>query len=94
MLNPIHQNIQNARLLPKQQAPEIQWRCLIQIDLRGMVSVTVVITFVILFSNMGLKTLGKETITSSSYTENEITPSEISSEKEEVWLLPFEISKL
>ena len=43
----------------------------------GIVSVTVVIIFIILFSNMGLKTLRKETITSSSYTENEIDPSEM-----------------
>ena len=43
----------------------------------GIVSMTVVIIFIILFSSMGMKTLRKEIITASSNTENEIDPSDM-----------------
>ena len=43
----------------------------------GITSVTVVVIFVILFSSIALKTLKKEIITSSSFTESENIPSEL-----------------
>ena len=43
----------------------------------GITSITVVIILCILFFNMGLRTIRKETVTSSTSTTNEIDPSEM-----------------
>ena len=43
----------------------------------GILSVAVIVIFIVLFANMGFKTVNKDLITSSIYTEQEVEPSEL-----------------